>query len=116
MRGQDLVHQVELSAVDAMLGAEVAVPTPDGERNIELPAGTQHGTQYVLRGHGMPGHNGGPPGDLVVVVHVIVPSDLSEGQEELARRLAEALEPRNLRARAAGGEEGFFSRMRRAFG
>jgi DnaJ-class molecular chaperone len=114
MRGQDLVHAVEISAVEAMLGATVPIPGHDGEREIELPGGTQHGTQYVLRGKGQPGVNGGPPGDLVVVVHVIVPTDLSEEQEEIARKLGETLEPRNLRARSR--DEGFFSRVRRAFG
>jgi molecular chaperone DnaJ len=99
-----------------MLGAEVAIPGQEGERRIELPAGTQHGTQYVVRGAGMPGANGGPPGDLVVVVHVIVPAELSDEQEEIARKLAETLEPRNLRGRAAASEESFFSRFRRAFG
>jgi DnaJ-class molecular chaperone len=115
MRGQDLVHAVEISAVDAMLGTSVQIPGDRGEGEIELPAGTQHGTQYVMRGAGMPGANGGPPGDLVVVVHVIVPTDLGEEQQELARRLGESLGPSNLRSKR-GGEEGFFSRVRRAFG
>jgi DnaJ-class molecular chaperone len=115
MRGQDLVHQVEITAIDAMLGTSVKVPTHEGEREIELPSGTQHGTQYALRGHGLPGSNGGPPGDMVLVVHVLVPSDLSEEQEALARKLGESLEPRNLRS-SRGEEESFFSRMRRAFG
>ena len=115
MRGQDLVHQVEITAIDAMLGTSVKVPTHEGEREIELPSGTQHGTQYALRGHGLPGSNGGPPGDMVLVVHVLIPSDLSEEQEELARKLGESLEPRNLRSSGAE-EESFFSRMRRAFG
>ena len=73
MRGQDLMHAVELTAVDAMLGKTVRIPSHEGEREIEIPAGTQHGTQYALRGHGLPGSNGGPPGDLVIVVQVIVP-------------------------------------------
>jgi molecular chaperone DnaJ len=98
-----------------MLGVGVKVPSHEGEREIELPAGTQHGTQYVLRGNGLPGTNGGPPGDLIVVVHVIVPSALSEEQEELARKLGETLGPGNLRSRG-GSEESFFSRVRRAFG
>jgi DnaJ-class molecular chaperone len=116
MRGQDLVHQVEITAIDAMLGATVKIPSHEGEREIELPSGTQHGTQYALRGHGLPGSNGGPPGDMIVVVHVIVPSDLSEEQEELARKLGETLEARNLRrGSGGGGEESFFSRVRRAF-
>jgi molecular chaperone DnaJ len=116
MRGQDLVHSVEITAVDAMLGASVKVPTHEGEREIDLPSGTQHGTQYALRGHGLPGSNGGPPGDMVIVVHVLIPSDLSEEQEELARKLGESLEPRNLRSSGGGEGESFFSRMRRSFG
>jgi DnaJ-class molecular chaperone len=115
MRGQDLIHTVEISAVDAMLGAKIRVPSHEGEREIELPPGTQPGTQFALRGHGMPGANGGPPGDLVIAVQVIVPEELSEEQRELAGKLGEILEPRNLRSRR-GGEESFFSRVRRAFG
>jgi DnaJ-class molecular chaperone len=115
MRGQDLIHTVEISAVDAMLGAKIRVPSHEGEREIELPPGTQPGSQFALRGHGMPGANGGPPGDTVIAVQVIVPEDLSEEQRELAERLGDTLEPRNLRSRR-GDEESFFSRMRRAFG
>jgi DnaJ-class molecular chaperone len=115
MRGQDLIHTVEISALDAMLGAKVKIPSHEGEREIELPAGTQGGTQYALRGHGLPGANGGPPGDLIIAVQVIVPAELSEEQRELAEKLAETLEPRNLRG-GSGREESFFSRMRRSFG
>ena len=38
------------------------VPSHEGEREIEIPAGTQHGTRYALRGHGLPRLGGGPPG------------------------------------------------------
>jgi DnaJ-class molecular chaperone len=115
MRGQDLIHQVEISAVDAMLGAKIKVPSHEGEREIELPAGTQPGSQFALRGHGMPGANGGPSGDMVIAVQVIVPGELSEEQRELAEKLGETLEPHNLRSQQGGGDS-FFSRMRRAFG
>jgi DnaJ-class molecular chaperone len=112
VRGQDLMHAIELSAVQAMLGATVKIPSHEGEREIELPAGVQHGAQFALRGHGLPGSNGGPPGDLRIVVHVVVPTDLSEEQRELAERLEESLEPHNLRSQHG---DGFFSRVRRAF-
>jgi DnaJ-class molecular chaperone len=115
MRGQDLIHTVEISAVDAMLGAKIRIPSHEGEREIELPAGIQPGSQFALRGHGMPGANGGPPGDLVIAVQVIVPGELSEEQRELAEKLGETLEARNLRS-SGSGEESFFSRVRRAFG
>jgi DnaJ-class molecular chaperone len=114
MRGQDLMHAVEISAVQAMLGTSVKIPSHDGEREIELPSGIQHGTQFALRGHGLPGANGGPPGDLRIIIHVIVPSELSDQQRELAEKLERSLGPHNLRS--AQGDEGFLSRMRRAFG
>jgi DnaJ-class molecular chaperone len=114
MRGQDLVHAVEISAMQAMLGGSIRIPSHEGERAVELPPGIQHGAQFALRGHGLPGANGGPPGDLRVVVHVIVPTDLSEEQRELAQKLEETLEPRNLKSQQ--GDGGFFSRVRRAFG
>lgn len=115
MRGQDLIHQVEISAIDAMLGAKIKVSSHEGEREIELPAGIQPGSQFALRGHGMPGANGGPPGDMVIAVQVIVPEQLSEEQREMVEKLGETLEPHNLRSRQGGGDS-FFSRVRRAFG
>jgi DnaJ-class molecular chaperone len=115
MRGQDLIHTVEISAVDAMLGAKIKVPSHEGEREIELPAGIQPGSQFALRGHGMPGANGGPSGDMVIAVQVIVPEELSDEQRELAEKFGETLEPHNLRSRRGDGGS-FFSRVRRAFG
>jgi DnaJ-class molecular chaperone len=114
MRGQDLIHTVEISAIDAMLGAKITIPSHEGEREIELPAGTQPGSQFALRGQGMPGSNGGPPGDLVIAVQIVVPEGLSEEQRELIERLGETIEPHNLPSRHRGGE-GFFSRMRHSF-
>ena len=115
MRGQDLIHQVEISALDAMLGTKIEAPSHEGPREIELPPGIQAGSQFALRGHGMPGANGGPPGDLVIAVQVLVPENLSEEQRELAERLSETIGPQNLRSRRGAGDS-FFSRMRRAFG
>jgi DnaJ-class molecular chaperone len=113
MRGQDLMHAVELTAIEAMLGKTVKIPSHEGQREIEIPAGTQHGTQYALRGNGLPGSNGGPPGDLVIVVNVMIPANLSEEQRELAERLGESLGPANL---ASSQGDGFFTRVRRACG
>jgi DnaJ-class molecular chaperone len=112
MRGQDLMHRVEISAIEAMLGTTVAVPSHEGDREIELPPGIQAGTQFALRGHGLPGANGGPPGDLVIAVRVIVPAELSDEQRQLAERLQESLGPENLPGQR---DESFFSRVRRAF-
>jgi DnaJ-class molecular chaperone len=113
MRGQHLIHTVEISVLDAMLGAKIKIPSHEGEREVDLPSGTQHGSRFALRGHGMPGSGGGPPGDLVITIHVVVPGNLSEEQRELAAKLAETLEPRNLDSRDDEGS--LFSRVRRAF-
>ena len=113
MRGQDLIHRVEVTAVEAMLGTTVTVPSHEGDREIELPPGVQAGTQFALRGHGLPGSNGGPPGDLVIAVRVIVPTKLTDEQREIAERLSASLGPENLPGDR--GDESFFSRVRRAF-
>jgi DnaJ-class molecular chaperone len=114
MRGQDLIHTVEISALNATLGVTITVPSHEGEREIELPPGIQPGTRFALRGHGLPGANGGPPGDLVIAIGVIVPTGLSDEQREIAEKLAETIGPENLSS--APDEESFFSRVRRAFG
>ena len=112
MRGQDLVHRIEITAVEAMLGTAVTIPSHEGDREIELPPGIQAGTQFALRGNGLPGSGGGPPGDLIIAVQVIVPTNLSDEQRELAEKLDETIGPQNL---GSGEGESFFSRMRRAF-
>lgn len=113
MRGQDLIHTVEITALDAMLGTTIRVPSHEGEREIELPAGIQPGTRFALRGHGLPGANGGPPGDLLIAVEVIVPTRLSDEQREMVEKLAETIGPENVESGDRG--ESFFSRVRRAF-
>jgi molecular chaperone DnaJ len=111
--GTDLVSIVSVAATEAMLGAVATVPTLDGEREIEIAAGTQPGHEEVLRGAGLPQLGGRRRGDQRVILNVIVPTNLSGEQRELAERLDESLEPENLGPRHG---EGLFSRVRRVFG
>ncbi len=111
--GTDLISVFSIAATAAMLGTLVTVPTLDGEREIEVAAGTQPGHEEVLRGAGLPRLGGGRRGNQRVILEVIVPTNLSEEQRELAERLDESLEPDNLGPRHG---EGLFSRVRRAFG
>jgi molecular chaperone DnaJ len=96
----------------AMLGTTVSVETLDGEREVAVPPGSQGGTEVVLRSLGLPRLGGRVRGDHRVVLNVVVPTSLSEEQRELVRRLDETIEPENLRP----SQEGFLSRVRRAFG
>ncbi len=110
--GTDLISVVQVPATAAMLGTTVTVPTLDGEHEIELAPGTQPAHEEILRGAGLPPLGGRRRGNQRVVVEVIVPTNLSEEQREVAERLDESLEPGNLEPQ----HEGLFSRVRRAFG
>ena len=101
--GTDLIAVVSIPATEAMLGTTVTVPTLDGEREIELDAGVQPGTEEVLRGEGLPRLGGRRRGNQRVILNVIVPTNLSDEQREIAERLDETLEPDNLGPHAGRG-------------
>jgi molecular chaperone DnaJ len=111
--GTDLLSVVSIPATEAMLGTAVTVPTLEGEREIEVVAGTQPGHEEVLRGAGLPRLGSRRRGNQRVIINVIVPVNLGEEQRELAERLDESLEEDNLGPRHG---DGLFSRVRRAFG
>jgi molecular chaperone DnaJ len=111
--GTDLISVVSIPATEAMLGTAVTVPTLDEEREIEVAAGTQPGHEEVLRGAGLPRLGGRRRGNQRVILNVIVPTNLSEEQRELAERLDGSLEEDNL---GPNHGDGLFSRVRRAFG
>ena len=89
--GRDLVAVVEVPATRAMLGGTATVPTLEGEREIDVPAGAQPGERVVLRGLGLPSLRGGRRGDEHVVLDVQVPADLSAEERELVERLDQSL-------------------------
>jgi molecular chaperone DnaJ len=111
--GTDLVTIVSVPATEAMLGTTITVPTLEGEREIELGAGTQPGHEETLRGAGLPRLGGRRRGNQRVLVNVVVPTNLSDEQRRIAEQLDETLEEDNLGPQHG---EGLFSRMRRAFG
>ena len=111
--GNDLVTIVDLAAPAAALGTNVAVPTLDGDEQVEIPAGTQPGTVVTLRGHGMPSLRTGRRGDQRVVVNVVIPRNLSESQRRLLTELDQSLTEENLQPRHE--DESIFQRVRRAF-
>ena len=93
------------------------MPTTDLETSFELDvrAGTQSGTEQVLRGRGVPGLRGGR-GDLVVTIVVETPTRLDPREEELLRELAAIRGEEQPAARLKpGGRKGAFGRLRDAF-
>ena len=77
--------------LQATLGAELEIPTIDGKVKWNLPAGTQPGTTFRLRGKGIPSVNGRGRGDQYVTVRVQIPTSLNGEQKEALRAFAEAM-------------------------
>lgn len=110
--GAEIYYELPLSFVQAALGDEIKVPTVHGDIKLKIPAGTQTGTNFRLRGKGAPRLRGGSNGDQHVQVKIITPKNLNQEQLEALRAFAKA-----------GGqevneqhEEGFFDKMKDAFG
>ncbi len=81
--GQNLIYKVDVSFVHATLGAKVKVPTLDEEIEFEIPAGTQTETVLSIKGKGLPFPNESRHGDLLLYIHVQIPTDISKEQEDL---------------------------------
>jgi molecular chaperone DnaJ len=85
--GNDLHCVVPISVAQAAMGAEIRVPTLEGEHMLKVPDGTQPGTSFRVRGKGVPVLNGHGKGDLYVEVRVQIPTKLSKRQKELLQEL-----------------------------
>jgi molecular chaperone DnaJ len=83
----DLHCVIPVSYTQAALGAEISVPTLEGEHTLKVPDGTQSGTTLRIRGKGVPILNGHGKGDLFVEVRVQTPSKLNKRQRELLQEL-----------------------------
>lgn len=88
-KGNDLLCEVPISFVKAVLGSEIEVPTIDGKEPLNIPAGTPSGKIFHLRGKGVPKLNGYGKGDQYVTVVVDVPKKITKRQKELLKEFAE---------------------------
>ncbi len=85
--GNDLHCVVPISVAQAAIGAEIRVPTLEGEHTLRIPDGTQPGTTFRVRNKGVPVLNGHGKGDLYVEVRVQIPTKLNKRQKELLQEL-----------------------------
>jgi molecular chaperone DnaJ len=88
-RGQDLHGVLDVSIIQATLGAELQVETLDGPERLRIEPGTESGTVLRLRGKGIPNLGRRGRGDLFVTVHVVTPGDLSREERALLERFAD---------------------------
>jgi molecular chaperone DnaJ len=108
----DIVLEVTLNIAQAALGDEIVVPTLDGEEKLSIPAGTQSGEEFVLKGRGVPYLRRNGRGDQRVIVRVVTPTSLNEYQKSLLRELGATLGKEII----PQGNKGFFEKVKDAFG
>jgi molecular chaperone DnaJ len=89
--GTSVLLSQEVSYAQATLGAEIEVPTLDGNVKVNVPEGTQPGTVLRLKGKGIPYLHGGGRGDQFVTIKVVVPKNLNSHQKELLHQFAASM-------------------------
>jgi molecular chaperone DnaJ len=112
--GYDIHLDLPLNISQAALGDTVTVPTLDGEVELRIPPGTQHGKSFRLRGKGVPYLRSSDRGAMYVVANVEVPTRLSSRQKELFEELGRELAGHD---RDDGRDDkGFMGKVKEAFG
>ena len=90
-RNTDILLDLDINVAQATLGADVPIPTVDGEDILRIPNGTQPGKVLRVRGKGVPHLRGSGRGDQLVVINIAIPKHLSNEQRELFEQLANSL-------------------------
>lgn len=95
-RADDVVIELQINIAQAALGAEVSVPTLEGETGVTIEPGTQSGAVVRLRGQGIPRLRRNGRGDELVIVRVATPKKLTRAQKQLFKQLGETLGPETI--------------------
>ncbi|MBR4329108.1 MAG: molecular chaperone DnaJ, partial [Candidatus Riflebacteria bacterium] len=111
--GDDIICEKDITFPLAALGGEIEVPTLKGVVKIKIPAGTQTGKTFRLRGYGVKSFRNGE-GDQLVKIFVRTPTDLTAKQRELLKQLAE--EDPESKATGIGSSKSFFDKVKQALG
>jgi molecular chaperone DnaJ len=111
-KDEDIIVELSVNVAQAALGDEIEVPTVDGKEKLSIPAGTQGGSVFRLKGKGVPHLRRNTRGDQLVLVNVQVPQSLTADQKklflELSKTLGKEVVPQQ--------ERGFFDKLKDAFG
>jgi molecular chaperone DnaJ len=111
--GEDLYTEALVTYPQLVLGADIVIPLVTGEMMLRIPASTQSGQVFHLRGRGLPRVNGGGTGDLHVRVQLWTPQDLTDEEKTIIARLGE-LQP-GVPVAEKGGK-GFWAKMKETLG
>ncbi|HEL1274813.1 TPA: molecular chaperone DnaJ [Streptococcus equi subsp. zooepidemicus] len=108
--GSTIYYSLNISFVQAALGDTVDIPTVHGDVAMSIPAGTQTGKVFRLKGKGAPKLRGGGQGDQHVTVNIVTPTKLNEAQKEALKAFAEASGEKPI----APKKKGFFDKVKDA--
>ena len=97
--GTSVLCEAPITFAQAVLGAELEIPTIDGKVKYDLPEGTQSGTTFRLKGKGIPSINGRGRGDQYVTVYIETPKNLNKEQKEALKKFADTMGDNNYEER-----------------
>jgi len=110
--GLNVVYDLHISFTDAVFGIQLEVPTIDGRAKIKIPAGTQSGKIFRLKGKGFPSVNSYEKGDQLVHVNVWTPQHISAEEKTMLEKLSDS---QNFKPHPDKNEKSFFDKMREMF-
>ena len=110
--GLNVAYDLHISFTDAVFGTQVEVPTIDGRAKIKIPAGTQSGKIFRLRGKGFPEINGYGRGDQLIHVNVWTPQHVSSEEKQILEKLSNSP---NFKPQPGKNEKSFFDRVKEVF-
>jgi molecular chaperone DnaJ len=110
--GLNVAYDLHISFPEAVFGTQVEVPTIDGRAKIKIPAGTQSGRIFRLKGKGFPAVNSYEKGDQLIHVSVWTPQHLSADEKAALEKLAQSP---NFKPTPDKNEKGFFDKIREMF-
>ncbi|HRN56677.1 MAG TPA: molecular chaperone DnaJ [Agriterribacter sp.] len=111
--GLNVVFDLHISFTDVVFGTQVEVPTIDGKAKIRIPAGTQSGKIFRLKGKGFPAINSYEKGDQLIHINVWTPQHINAEEKAALEKLQDSP---NFKPQPAKGEKSFFEKVKEMFG
>ena len=109
----NVIYDMFITFPDAVFGAHLEVPTIDGRAKIKIPAGTQAGKIFRLKGKGFPAINSYEKGDQLIHINVWTPQELSKEEKEIIEKFKESP---NFQPKPDRSEKSFFAKIKEMFG
>ena len=108
--GINIKSEININMAQAALGSVVIVKTIEGDRELDIPSGTQSGQTFRMRGIGVAQLQGSRRGDHLVTINVKIPSKLTNDQKELLEQLGDTFSEDDIT-----NEEGLFDKFKKPF-